>query len=87
MKNNEIKVTLDIDERGLIDGVHVESTASTRDRLVAAMYILEDAFRDAQEVNKSDSKRPLAQFCGESFNAMAALALCQDELKKKTQDD
>ena len=86
-RKSVIKVELDIADEGVVTGVTVSNDCSTRDLLLAAMYLLEDAFTGNKEPEEGKERNPIAQFVGDSFNATVFFSALQDKMLAKEEKD
>lgn len=71
-KEAKINITIRLNEDGTSNGITMESTCSTRDRIMAAMYLLEDAVRSEPIVDGNEN--PVASMCAAGFNAAIVMA-------------
>lgn len=82
MKENTIEIKIQVNEDGTCGSVSVQSNASTCDRILAAMYLLEDAFKAGQSRATDEEQNPIATFVGDSFNAYNVLSSMSKEVTR-----
>lgn len=87
MQDSTVQATIKHDEAGMIIAVEMKSEASTRDRLVLAMYLMEDAIREAHTERTSEDKNPISQFVTDSFNSMVGLQAIMNKMKEKVEKE
>lgn len=83
-KEAKINITIHLNEDRTSKGITMESTCSTRDRIMAAMYLLEDAVRSEPIVGKN--KNPVASMCAAGFNASITMANMMKEANNDKND-
>ena len=83
-KEAKINITIHLNEDGTSQGITMDSSCSTRDRVMAAMYLLEDAIRSEPIVD--ENANPVASMCAAGFNAAIAMNNMMKAIKNEKND-
>lgn len=79
-RTTNINITIHVNDDGTTSSVEMDSNCSTRDRVLAAMYLLEDAMRSEEPTEENPN--PIAGMCAAGFNA----AMCMYRAVKELED-